>query len=118
MRTALVAISLGLSAAASTFLLLGPSGTGFSEGQVVHPTLVEVNGSWVIGLLLAPVLISLIPLVFRGRPALIVATALICGFTIVSSLGSIGLFYLPASGAMLAAALRRPTPDDATNRSA
>jgi hypothetical protein len=117
LQTRLVAISLGLSAVASVFLLLVPTGSGgVEEGQIVHRTLLEVNGSGVIGLLLVPVLISVIPLLFPGRPALIVATALICGFTIVGSF-SVGLFYVPASAVMLAAALRRPT-QDATNRSA
>lgn len=107
MQTRLVAISLGLSAVASAFLLLVPTGTGVEAGQIVGRTLLEINGSRVIGLLLVPIFISLVPLLFPGRPALIIATTLICGFTVVGSF-TVGLFYVPAAVAMLVATLGKP----------
>jgi hypothetical protein len=55
-------------------------------------------------------------LLFPGRPALIIATTLICGFTVVGSF-TIGLFYVPAAVAMLVATLRKP-PQNVGNTTA
>ncbi len=69
----------------------------------MHRTLLQVNGPQVIVLLVLPVLVTLAPLLFPSRVTRVIATVLICGFTLVGSF-TIGLFYLPAALAMLIAA--------------
>jgi len=99
MRTVLAGTALGLSVVGSAVLFF--VSTGFGR------TIAEVNGSWVVGLMMIPILISLVPLGFPGRPALIVATVLLWAFVVVGSF-SIGLFYLPAAVALLLAASVKP----------
>lgn len=101
-QTGLVALSFGLSAAASGFLLVMPAYTGFGGGHIEHQTLLEVNGPQAMVFLVFPVLVSLAPLLFPSRMARVTATALLCVFTLVSSF-TIGLFYAPAAMAILMA---------------
>jgi hypothetical protein len=105
MKTAIrfTAASLVLAvAAAIAWLILPTYSAGFGAPS---KTLVEVNGQWVIGPVMFPVVIALVPVIFPARAMRLVAAALMGGFTVVGSF-TIGLFYLPASLLMLMAAVR------------
>ncbi|HLH18713.1 MAG TPA: hypothetical protein VKX45_15950 [Bryobacteraceae bacterium] len=110
MRTGLVAAALGLSTIATIILAVMPTGTSVEGGQVIHSTLIDVNGSWVVGLLGIPIMISAVPLMIPTRQALVAATALLWAFVVVGSF-SVGLFYIPAAVAMLLAAGVKPPRD-------
>jgi len=64
--------------------------------------LIEVNGQRVIVLVMFPVVVALVPVMFPARVVRIIASVLLCGFTLLASF-TIGLFYLPASLLMLLA---------------
>ena len=102
------AASLAFAAAAAAFLLIVPVYIGSYPNGRSGATLVQVNGSWSIILVLFPVVLALAALVFRKRAVRIVAAALIGGFAIISGF-SIGLFYFPAAAAMLLAACVEPS---------
>ncbi len=109
MRTWLTAVSFGLAIAAAIFLLIVPTYSGsYDGGPVTHPTLVEVNGSWVIIPVFFPPSVALLPLIFRKQAVRIIATILIGGFVFIAGF-SIGLFYLPAAVMMLLAACVSPS---------
>ncbi len=113
MRIAVVAAWAAhvLAWAAGAVLLVLPA---YSSGE----TLIEVNGLWVIRLLLIPVALSGIALAAvlltrrrqsnRARSVrtmlLWIPAILVVGFWIVTSL-TIGVFYLPAALALLVAAI-------------
>ena len=125
--TLLVALSLVLALLASGVLLVVPTYTGVrasvraSEavtpgGAVVQrtneirrATLVEVNGPRVLRVLAVPVVLAALPLAANWTrlrtAARALAALLLTGFALVTGF-SIGLFYLPTAGAMVAAALR------------
>ena len=96
--------------AAAIFLLVWPVYSGFdgNGNLTTRATLLQVNGPWVILLVIFPVLVALLPLIFRNQMTRIIATILIGGFAIISGF-SIGLMYLPAAVMMLAACVA-PTP--------
>jgi len=89
--------------AAAIFLLVGPVYSGFDGELPTHRTLLQVNGSWAIVLLMFPVLVASVPMLVRNQAARIVAAIVMGGFVFVSGF-SIGLFYLPAGILMLLAA--------------
>ena len=95
MQTWLTAVSVVLAVAAAIFLLVAPVYSGFDGKQPTHATLIEVNGSWAVMAVMFPVLMALMPLVFRRRAMRIAATIVMLGFALISGF-SIGLFYLPA----------------------
>ena len=102
MKTRLTAASFGLALAAAVFLFVWPI-------YAPHATLLQVNGYWAIFPVAFPVVIALLPLVFRNQAVRIIATVVIGGFSFVGS-WSIGLFYVPAALTMLLAACgNRPT---------
>ena len=121
--TLLVALSLVLALLASGVLLVVPTYTGVSAseaftsgGAVVQrtneirrATLVEVNGPRVLRVLAVPVMLAALPLAANWTrlrtAAQALAALLLTGFALVTGF-SIGLFYLPTAGAMVAAALR------------
>ncbi|MFF1254182.1 hypothetical protein ACFVYC_17035 [Pseudarthrobacter sp. NPDC058329] len=73
--------------------------------QASHSTLPEVHGPFIGVPLLIPVVLSLIPLLMRGRArtsVTAVTTAALAGFIFIGS-ASIGWFYLPALAAAVAA---------------
>ena len=97
--------SLGLALAAAVFVLVEPPYSRWDETHTINPTratLVEVNGEGVYIPVMFPVVVALTPLVFPRRTVRIIATLLICGFTILGSL-SIGLYYFPAAAGMMLA---------------
>jgi hypothetical protein len=83
------------------FLTVWPVYSGFVGRRTVHATLLEVNGAWVIIPVMFPVVTAFLPVLFRKQAVRIVATIIMWGFTIISS---IGLPYLPAAVMMLLAA--------------
>jgi hypothetical protein len=105
MRLKLAAIALGLTLLASGALLLAPAGTETTDGQSIHVTLRQLNGDRVIGVLLVPVLIALVPFLSERRAAATAPALLMCGFVVIAM--SVGVFYLPAAAVMLINGLRR-----------
>ena len=102
-----VAIGALVAAFAPTY-----SGCGSSSGVEVcsHTTGFAVNGSWILVVVSVPVLVSLVPVLVRRRPARIVSAVLLW---IGCALGmlSIGMFFVPAAILMtIAAAQPSPTP--------
>ena len=103
MKARLTAISFGFAAVAAIVLFVVPVYSGFTDSQPVRATLIEINGKWVIVPVILPVVIAVVPLVFRKQVLRIIATVIMLGFTIISGF-SIGLLYLPAAMMMLLAA--------------
>jgi hypothetical protein len=112
-------VALGLSMLASLVLLVIPAfgGTSASSeggGEITHATtLLESEGPRVLLVLLIPVVLTLVPLLVRGRgrgPVSVLA-ALLLGAGALVGLASIGAFYLPAlifAIAAATAAVREP----------
>ena len=102
----LTLVSLLLALGVSCLLLVVPIYTveiGSSDGTVTtHSTLLQVNGMWVLVLLSIPVLIALMPVLFPIRWVRIAAAVLLAAFSIIGGF-SIGLFYMPSAGTMIAA---------------
>lgn len=65
MKIRLTAVSFGLTVAAAVFLLVGPVYSGFERERPTHATPLQVNGTWVIGAVMFPVVVALVPLVIR-----------------------------------------------------
>jgi hypothetical protein len=112
-------VALGLSVAASLALLVIPAFGGTSassEGgrEVTHATtLLESEGPRVLLVLAIPLVLTLVPLLVRGRGrgAVSVLAALLLGVGALLGLASIGAFYLPAlifAIAAATAAVREP----------
>ena len=96
-----MAFSLALTAA--IFLLVGPVYLGVGSGGVTYRTLIQMNGRGVIAPVMFPVLVALVPLVFRRQAARIIAAIVMGGFVLITGF-SIGVVYLPAGILMLLAA--------------
>jgi len=98
------AVALGLSLLASLVLLVIPAFGGTSASsdgtrEVTHATtLLESEGPRVLLILLVPVVLTLLPLLVRGRGRRSVALActLLLAAGALLGLASIGAFYLPA----------------------
>lgn len=103
MKTRLAAASFGLALAAAIFLLIWPVYTGFDGLRTTHATLLQVNGSRALLPVAFPVIVALLPLVFRMQAIRISAAIVIGAFSFIGGF-SIGLFYVPAAVAMLLAA--------------
>jgi hypothetical protein len=99
MKTKLTAISLGLAVAGAVYLLSWPVYTNHAGKDA---TLVEVNGAWALVPVTFPVVIALVPLVYRKQAVRVVAAILMGGFALIAM--SIGLFYLPSAIVMVLAA--------------
>jgi hypothetical protein len=80
-----------------------PIYTGFDGVHTTHATLLQVNGSWAILAVAFPVIIALLPLVFRKQAIRIIATLVVGAFSLIGGF-TIGLFYIPSALAMLLAA--------------
>ena len=113
-----------LAWAVGLWLALGPVYRGVSvtavapgeapgEATRFTATLIQVNGSWVILLLAAPVVLTALTLVSvlltdagqaRRRVFLWASAILLSGFGVLGSF-SIGLFYLPAALALIVSAV-------------
>ena len=108
MRTRLTAVSFALAMVAAIYLLVGPLYSVFGQGRATRATLLEVNGSWVVIPVMLPVLIALLPLVFR-KQVIRICAAIVMGLFVFISGFSIGLFYLPAGILLLLAPCVEPS---------
>jgi hypothetical protein len=106
-------VALGLSTLASLVLLVVPAFGGTSASsdnggrEVVRTTtLLESEGSRVLLILLVPVVLTLVPLLVRGRAhrSIALACTLLLAVGALLGLASIGAFYLPALIFAIAAA--------------
>ena len=114
------AVAVALSAAASLWLMFWPyfyqgvsSGPGSEEVVRSSASLIAINGYRVVPVLLAPVALAVAGLLATrtvnprqpsGKIALWSPPAMLLLFCIVGSF-SIGMFYIPAAAASLAAAI-------------
>jgi hypothetical protein len=115
----LLLTAFALMVAASLYLLLAPTGTSessttTSDGTVVtettHETLVESQGAGVVALLLIPPAIAAVPILAeqrRERPGVRIAVTTVMLVLCFLALLSIGIFYLPGTLALAAAAFRQ-----------
>ncbi|MFF5790801.1 hypothetical protein ACFY5D_02015 [Paeniglutamicibacter sp. NPDC012692] len=104
-RLVLQAVAFTLAITASLVLLLIPGYTEVTQSsdgpeQVTTSTLLETVGPWIFVPLLIPVVLTGLPLVFRGRSNIYASVAAAIALAIFTVLGalSIGWFYLPATG--------------------
>ncbi len=121
-RRVVQVVALLLAAVAAAFLLGAPLYSGTSTSVTsddtstttpMRATLVEVNGGWVIALLVAPVVLVAIHALWvgRGRTAAIVACTAPVAVLCVLGILTIGVFFLPAvilSGVALLVPAREP----------
>jgi len=101
-KTRLAAVSLGLAIAATLFLLVWPVYTGSDGSRTIRTTLIQMNGPWIIVPVMMPVVVALLPVLFRKQAVRISAAVVIGAFSFIAM--SIGLFYMPAAIMMLLAA--------------
>lgn len=72
-----------------------------------HATGFAVNGSWILVVVSVPVLVALLPVSVRRRPARVVSTVLLWIGCVLGML-SVGMFFVPAAILMTIAAVQRP----------
>ena len=107
---AFVTAAIGALVAAFAPTYTGCTTAGSAVEVCGRETSFAVNGSWVLVVVSVPVLVSLIPVLIRRRPARIVSATLLW---IGCALGmlSVGMFFLPAAILMtIAAAQPSPSP--------
>ena len=106
-----VTAAIGAVVAAFAPTYTSCTSTAGSPGEICgHETSFAVNGAWVLVVVSVPVLVSLIPVLVRRRPARIVSATLLW---IGCALGmlSVGMFFVPAAILMtIAAAQPSPSP--------
>jgi hypothetical protein len=105
-----LALAAGLWLAFDPYSYSGASGSATSSGvtteQTGHASLIEENGSWVIGLFAVPVALTGVGVLGAARKHRILAWSaawVLLAFSLVTGF-SIGLFYAPAAVALLVAA--------------
>ena len=100
-RRAVQLVALALAVAAAAYLLgfRQTVETATDAGTATTPaTLVDVNGRWVVWLLLAPVLLVAIHALWPGHRrtvAIAACTVLLFAFCVAGAL-TVGLFFMPA----------------------
>ena len=128
--TSAVVLALALALLASAVLLVVPAYTGVRASAAVTPggaagprppevrraTLLEFNGPGVLGALAVPVVLTGLPVAANWTAlrtaSRVLAALLLTGFALATGF-SVGLFYLPAAGALLAAVLWGAVPERA-----
>lgn len=93
-----VALLLALTASVALLFLPFYGSVGVGVESTGTATLIEVNGSGVVFILVLPVLFTAVIAMVRGRRAVLVSvlgTGLLAAFVLLG-IASIGLFYLPA----------------------
>jgi hypothetical protein len=100
--TALLAASLSLATVALVFFLGVPVYSG-QRSEWKNPSPGSVGGPRVLIPLVIPIVIAAAPLLARKHGVRIAAAALLLIFCIIGA-ASVGLFYLPAALALIAAA--------------
>lgn len=123
-------IALGFTLTATGFLLLAPTYEGMSTtitringrsmeayGEIPRPptfrqtttphtsTLLQVNGPRVLMLLAVPLVLAILPFIYRKAMWLAAGSMMI--FALITGF-SVGLYYIPAAIALLVAALEAP----------
>ncbi|MDR3698959.1 MAG: hypothetical protein P4L56_04940 [Candidatus Sulfopaludibacter sp.] len=110
MGTRLTALSFGLAIAAAIVLLVLPV---YSN----RTTLPEENGAWAIVPVMFPVVMALLPVLFRKQAVRMAAAFLMGAFALIGSF-SIGLLYLPAAIVMFLAAGSHACPSGSSEKHA
>ena len=109
-------LSLAYTLCASIVFLFAPLGTRTSNGKAPpeHVSLWQLNGWRIVVLLGLPVVFAAVPVLRRRSPhlrTLLAASAVLLTTYVLLGILSIGLYYAPSAGLMIAAAFReRPTP--------
>ncbi len=83
------------------------SSSGAVTGSSDSATLIDQNGSWVVFPLCIPVILAALGFFATKRESRVLAwvlAAALCGFVLLTGF-SIGLFFAPAAGALLLAAI-------------
>jgi cytochrome bd-type quinol oxidase subunit 2 len=108
------AVAVVLAVVAGAWLIAWPcSYVGDDGTSTTCSSLIDVNGAWVLALLVVPVAISLLAVLAvaaRLRPAAWALAALLliaCGLAVFS----IGIFYVPSAVALVVAAACTPRAD-------
>lgn len=106
---AFIAAALGALIAAFAPTYSGCWTTTPSGGMVCgHQTGFAVNGAWILIVVSVPVLVALLSVLVRRRPARIVS-AILLWIGCVLGMWSVGMFFVPAAILMTIAAARRPS---------
>ncbi len=112
-------LSLAYTLCATIVFLFAPLGTQQSRGsgqpeRIAHISLWQLNGWRILVLLGLPVVFATVPVIRRRSPhlrMLLAASAVLLTTYVLLGILSIGLYYAPSAGLMIAAAFReRPIP--------
>jgi hypothetical protein len=112
-------LSLAYTVCATIVFLFAPLGTSESSGSnqakhVAHVSLWQLNGWRILVVLGLPVVFAAVPVIRRRSRhvrTLLAASAVLLTTYVVLGILTIGLYYAPSAGLMIAAAFReRPTP--------
>lgn len=111
-------LALAYTVCASILFLFAPLGvrqTSASPGEITqHLSLLQAEGAGIVVPLLLPVAAALVPVLMRRSlrvRTVTIAAAVILTLMVIVELTSIGLYYAPAAGLMIAAAAKeRPAP--------
>jgi hypothetical protein len=116
--SALAWAAVAWTVATALVLLVAPMGTTVSASSngsdtvttTTHPSLLETEGSGVVVILLVPVALALAGALGRAaaRQRRIVAGSVLTVFCLLGAM-SIGIFFVPAAAALLAAGLKAAT---------
>jgi hypothetical protein len=109
-------LSFAYTICASIVFLFAPLGSSESSGSttVQHVSLWQLNGWRILVVLGLPVVFAAVPVILRRSShlrTLLAASAVLLTTYVFLGILSIGLYYLPSAGLMIAAAFReRPVP--------
>jgi hypothetical protein len=107
-------LSLAYTLCATIVFLFAPLGTSQSGGsghpqRVSHVSLWQLNGWRIVVVLGLPVVFAAVPVIRRRSPhlrTLLAASAILLTTYVILGILSIGLYYAPSAGLMIAAAFR------------
>lgn len=111
---AFLAAVLGAAVAAFAPVGQGLESYGSSDGTVgtrsYNISFFHTDGAWVLVVVSVPILVALVPVLVRRRPARVVSTVLLWAGCLVGAF-SVGMFFVPAAILMTIAASRSdPVP--------
>jgi hypothetical protein len=104
-------LSLAYTLCATIVFLFAPLGTRVSTGKAPpeHVSLWQLNGWRILVILGLPVVFAAVPVIRRRSPhlrTLLAASAILLTTYVLLGILSIGLYYAPSAGLMIAAAFR------------
>ena len=112
----LITVSFLITISVSCLLLVVPMYRGQTETassggmvSITHTTYLQKNGPWFLIVLMIPILISLIPVLVPNRGITIIAAVIFSSLALMT-VSSIGMFYLPSAGMLIAASFLRRHP--------